>query len=715
MIVKTTYLLFQNKDFCIYKAKVISGGEDYGENFYPGATISLLGYNLPMARIEVTGKPEKSKRNKGWQLKVQTCAPAPDLSKLELVDYLANLDIPRLGKRTAKKIVNKFDDPLKAMENAEELKKVRGISAKKAEDFARLFKTHNAFATALSLLMPYGFSANACKRVAEKFAENTEAVVKANPYLLCQIRGIGFRAVDVIGRENNIPLDHQDRLKAAIFCVLSENESQGHTVMRLETFEKRTKGLTGNVSNDALARAFNELLQKEGLYKAKWHGETVIAKGFMYQRENSLAKAIARMATRYTFTVRDKEARIKEAAKAKGLTLAPNQIEAAATAMDSSLTVITGGPGTGKTSVLTCLCDAFEDAFPKKKIVLLSPTGKAARRMREQTGRQASTIHSAMQILPDDPPDKEYDLAGDLIIVDEASMLDLLIAEKLFNAVHEGAHVVLVGDVDQLPSVGAGAVLNDVIASKTCPVVRLTEIFRQAKGSAIVEQAYKIKDGDTALKSGVDFKWVKALGAENIAKACEKFYLSHPGDTVCLCPNKKGEAGVHAMNERLQNALNPDGINFHGIRIGDPVMQLVNDPETGISNGDVGVAAYIGNEGDGDYLVVRYFDEVDKAYYKSDMDECMLAYAMTVHKSQGSEYQTVLCPMSLDNGIMLKRNLLYTAVTRGKAMVYLIGEPAAFKKAIETGDANKRKTLLTEKIRLAREQELKIVPFRKGA
>ncbi|MCM1305651.1 MAG: AAA family ATPase, partial [Butyrivibrio sp.] len=445
-------------------------------------------------------------------------------------------------------------------------------------------------------------------------------------------------------------------------------------------------------------------------------GKLVIYQDCVYRKktaeaEDRLAKRVKDMLRqKKSFAVPGLKAEIEAEEKELGVTFAEEQKEAVYTALASSLCVITGGPGTGKTMIQRAILDIYQKLFPKHEIVCCAPTGRAARRMEQSTGFPSSTVHKALNLFAgeDGCYGEGTELEADLILVDEMSMLDMYVADSLFQAVKKGSRLVLVGDADQLPSVGPGAVLGELIASGCIPVVRLDHVFRQKEGSRIAANAKQIRHGNASLEYGEDFQFVECADLEESARLIRKLYLQevakHGVDHVALLSpyRQKTETGVNALNEQIRDAVNPlRGAEIASgnrkFRIGDKVMQVKNKDD--VSNGDIGYIRNISKNGNEAEIRIDFGDGRVKDYDAGGMELLDLGYASTIHKSQGSEYQTVIINIQKAHYIMLNRPLIYTAVTRGKKKVILVGEKKALHMAVKRTETEKRGTNLAARIR----------------
>ncbi len=553
--------------------------------------------------------------------------------------------------------------------------------------------------------------------------------MKNEPYKLAgDVWGIGFKTADKIAQAMGIPHDSPKRVKAGLQFALSEASDDGHCYLPDADLIAQATEILGVEA--ALAEAcLEELSAEEGVvmeYLPGEDGERVTAVYLVpfHRAEVSLANGLLRLLTAPTerlsaFENVDWEKAVGWLHTTTGSTLAPAQAEAVRLALTEKVAVLTGGPGCGKSFTVRSIV-ALAKA-KRAKIILAAPTGRAAKRLSELAGMEASTLHRLLQLRPggDAAFNRDTPLDADLVVVDEASMLDVLLANTLVKAVAPGAHVLFVGDVDQLPSVGAGEVLRDLLGAGVIPSVRLTQIFRQAQESGVVTNAHRINAGqmpvtrelpDFFLFAEDDNERVADLTVDIVANRLpRRFGLDSRRDVQVLCPMHRGPAGAGALNEKLQEALTParpgaPERRFGGrvYRVGDKVTQIRNNYDkgtAGVFNGSVGVVTGLSLE---EQELRVFMDEEEEIVYGFDeLDELTHAYAVSIHRSQGSEYPCVVVPLTTSAWLMLQRNLLYTAVTRAKRIVVLVGSKRALAKAVRTEGAGRRHTALAERLRRA--------------
>ena len=523
--------------------------------------------------------------------------------------------------------------------------------------------------------------------------------------------GIGFITADKIAKSMGFGDLSTDRVDAALLYTLTEAESCGHLCMEKHKFIEncikllQTSSLTEEMVANRAARLVynNELMCYNDMVYRAW---TAVA-------EIILAKHIVkRLSTVVQHKYANLDTELDTVESNLGLQLAIEQRNAVKTALTNGLSIITGGPGTGKTMIQRAILDIYRRQNPDKKICCCAPTGRAARRMTQATGFGASTIHRALGLMADEDGafDEPKELDADLLLVDEVSMLDVYLAGSLLGAVKKGAQVVFIGDADQLPSVGPGAVLSEMIASECVPVIRLDKVFRQSNGSRIATNAKLIRHGNLGLEYGDDFCFIDSPDITESAELLVELFLreteKHGVDNVALLSpfRQKTETGVNALNTYLQSKINPPASTKNEVecgkrlfRVGDKVMQTKNHED--VNNGDIGYVTEIYGYGNDKTLYVDFGDGRIKEYEGSDLDRLDLGYASTVHKSQGSEYKSVIINLQSAHSVMLTRPLIYTAITRGKERVIIVGERRALCTAIKRTDTEKRGTCLAERIK----------------
>ena len=564
-------------------------------------------------------------------------------------------------------------------------------------------------------MSPHGITANRAVKLYKEYGERTLQIVKEHPYQLCEMEGIGFLTADRIAESMGFEKLSTERVDEGLLYTLKDAESRGHLCMEKRAFIKACLKLldTPLLTEEMAANRAMRLVHD---------GRLVTYEGFVYRRETALAEQhlantimSRKNAYHWQSSLSDGakcDEKLKQVEASLHVRLAPEQRQAIQMALTNGISIITGGPGTGKTMIQKAILDIYQEEHPRNKICCCAPTGRAARRMEESTGHAAATVHKALGLLAGENGfhGEPKELEADLVIVDEVSMLDIYLAEHLFDAVKPGAQVVLVGDADQLPSVGPGAVLKEIITSECIPVARLDKVFRQNEGSRIAMNAKLIRHGNMHLEYGNDFVFIESASISDSAQVIQDVYEKETGkygvDNVALLTpyRQKTETGANALNAVLRDVINP-ACPFsqeveYGKRIfreGDKVMQVKNHEH--ISNGDIGYITKIVT-GSGETTVFVDFGEGRVAEYdSSELDLLDLGYACTIHKSQGSEFKSVIINLQTAHYIMLTRPLLYTAITRGKERVTIVGERKALCMAIGKVDTEKRGTCLAARLK----------------
>jgi len=643
--------------------------------------------------------------------------------------YLGSGLIKGIGPKMAARIVDRFDtETLRIIEEEpDRLVEVPGLGSKRTALIGRAWEEQKAIKEVMLFLQGVGVSTSLAVRIYKTYKDASISVVKNEPYKLAgDVWGIGFKTADKIAQAMGIPHESPQRVKAGLQFTLSEASNDGHCYLSEADLIASATEILG-VEAALAERCLTELSAEEGVvmeYLPDPAGGTTVTAVYLvpfYRAEVSLASGLHRLLHASTehlpsFASVNWDAAMRWLHSTTGGMLAPGQQAAVRLALTEKVAVLTGGPGCGKSFTVRSIV-ALARA-KRAKIVLAAPTGRAAKRLAELAGIEAATLHRLLQLRPggDAAFNRDRPLDADLVVVDEASMLDVLLANTLVKAIAPGSHLLFVGDVDQLPSVGAGEVLRDLLGSAVIPSVRLTQIFRQAQQSGVVTNAHRINAGHMPMVRGLaDFFLFAEDDAERVAdlivdivvnRLPSRFGLDPRREVQVLCPMHRGAAGAGVLNEKLQEALTPTrptvperrfGARIY--RVGDKVTQIRNNYDKGTSgvfNGSVGVVTTILLE---QQEVRVWMDEEEEIIYGFDeLDELTHAYAVSIHRSQGSEYPCVVIPLTTGSWLMLQRNLLYTAVTRAKRLVVLVGSKRALAKAVRTEGAGRRHTALAERL-----------------
>ncbi|MDR1907575.1 MAG: ATP-dependent RecD-like DNA helicase [Holosporales bacterium] len=649
----------------------------------------------------------------GPQFKVTECTCSVPASIYGIQKYLQSGLIKGIGPFMAQKIVKEFGErTLDVIEHsAEELLKIEGIGAHRVKMIQQAWQEQKEIRLVILFLQSYDVSTTHATKIYQKYGNESIALVKENPYRLAtDITGIGFLTADSIAKRLGIDEKSPMRAEAGILYVLKEISNDGHVFCsQCELIKKSGEIL--HIDDDILERAVQSLaLSNKVVIERLDDVPCVFLLGYYV--------AETKVATKLT-TLRDSQSRIKpiEAESALewvqqkiSITLADKQREAVKAAITEKLLVITGSPGTGKTTIIKAILEILSKNTPK--IILTAPTGRAAKRMSETTGREAKTIHRLLEYVNGAfQRNENHPIDCDLLILDEASMVDILLMYHLLRAIPDYATIIIVGDINQLPSVGPGSVLKDIINSKNVTVVQLNEIFRQAQKSMIIVNAHKIINGDyptIANKAGGDFYFIheedtdkaQSIIVQLIKDRIPRYFGYKPlADVQVLTPMHRGVIGTDSLNDALQNALNPRGAELlrgnKRFRLGDKVMQIRNNYDKDVFNGDIGFIERIDTENQ--MAIVRIDDRIVR-YEHNELDELTLSYAVSIHKSQGSEYPVVVIPIFRLHYMMLQRNLVYTGITRGKKLVILVGSPNALSIAINNNKTMERNTWLSKRL-----------------
>lgn len=696
------------------------------------------------SRVRVHGTMEVN-REHGEQLRATGMTALAPTTLAGIEKYLGSGLIKGVGGRTAQRIVKRFGlDTLKVLEEQpDRLREVPGLGRARADQLIASWNEQRAIRDVMVFLQAHGASVHLASRIFKRYGPKAVAVVSSDPYRLAiDVWGIGFRTADRIASELGIAKDSPQRMQAALLQTLRDATESGHCYLVGEDLTTRAARLLDTDGNPAEPPSIDLLERLENALRGVISAGHVVAEepdsllrleaggalraaaiydARMYETERRLAARFAALANAEGDALSGVAGAVERFERDTGTVLADEQRLAVERAARCPLLVVTGGPGVGKTTIVKAILSVFDRAGLVTR--LAAPTGRAAKRMSEATGKEAATLHRLLEFDPKTggfKRDARRPIDGGAVIVDESSMIDVWLADALTQAVAGGARLILVGDVDQLPSVGPGSVLRDAIASGVVPCVRLVKIFRQAEKSLIVQNAHRINAGEMPIipekgDPNADFFVMERRDGDDTRNLVielvtrhipRKFGLDPVRDIQILTPMNRGPVGTAVLNQALQAVLNPSSPGLARgrvtFRVGDKVMQLRNDYDRNVYNGDVGVVASVSEEDDS--LVVR-FDDGDArdsrevAYDGRALDELTLAYACTVHKSQGSEYPAVVIPLLSSHFVMLAKNLVYTAVTRGKRLVVLVADPRALRLALAEERREERQTRLASRIR----------------
>ena len=640
----------------------------------------------------------------GKQLKVEHYKAVYPSTLEGMQKYLGSGLIKGIGPRSAKRIVEHFGEETLDIidEDPQRLAEVPKLGKKKVELIAEAWDEQRQIKDVMVFLQSHGITTGYAVKIFKTYGQEAIQKVRSDPYRLERdVDGIGFRIADRIAQRLGMDRDAPARVQAGIRYLLSEAADEGHVYLpAVEMMERAVEIL--EINAELLPQALEALRANDGVVTEDLHYYLPP----LHRAEVGAASSLKRL-----LQAPAEELAVPAEAE-DGLELAPAQKEAVELVATSKVLVLTGGPGTGKTTVTRRILRLLEAGG--LKVALCSPTGRAAKRLSEASGREAKTIHRLLGFQPGERQFKKgYDdrLEVDALIVDEASMIDVVLLNALLRALPDPARLVLVGDIDQLPSVGPGNVLRDIIDSAEVPVVRLTQIFRQAQKSHIIRNAHRINSGEMPIvenDAAADFYFIQAGDPERVVELVEELCAtrlpSYRGwdqrdDIQVLSPMYRGETGALNLNQRLQQRLNPHGqVHRHRgaeFRVGDKVMQVKNNYDKGVFNGDIGTIERLDTEKQVLYVRFDYTLEYDQV----DLDQLTLAYAISIHRSQGSEFPVVVLPLTTQHYVMLQRNLLYTAITRAKQMIVIVGTSKALKLAIANDKVTRRYTTLKDRLR----------------
>lgn len=674
----------------------------------------------------------------GKQFKVESFEEKAPEDEEAIERYLGSGAIRGIGLALAARIVRRFKaDTFRIIEEEpERLAEVKGISERKAMEIADQVNEKRDLRQAMIFLQQYGITMNLAVKVYQQYGQEVYGIIRENPYRLADdIEGVGFRTADEIAVRVGIRMDSDFRIRSGILYVLLQASTEGHTYLPEEELTRRTGQLL-EVGEEQIEKQYMDLAIERKIIMKQGENQTQIYAASFYYMEANTATMLKQLNVSYEVLDLEIEERVRRIEKQTGMELDEHQMTAVKEAVRNGLLIITGGPGTGKTTTINTIIKYFE--MEGLDIFLAAPTGRAAKRMSETTGFEARTIHRMLELnggvdgAAGFERNEQNPLETDVVIIDEMSMVDISLMHALLKAVAVGTRLILVGDVNQLPSVGPGSVLRDIIRSHECNVVMLTKIFRQASTSDIIVNAHKINQGEEVAldNKSMDFFFLKRYDADVIISVVlqlikqklPKFVDATPYDIQVLTPMRKGLLGVERLNGILQRYLNPPSPQKrekeHGdilFREGDKIMQTRNnyqleweirtkyglsvDKGTGVFNGDMGIVREINDFAE---TMTVEFDEGRMVEYPYKLlDELELAYAITIHKSQGSEYPAVVIPLLSGPSMLMNRNLLYTAVTRARKCVTLVGNEVTFAQMVQNTSQQKRYSGLCDRLKEA--------------
>ena len=733
---------YRNEDNGYSVLSVADGGEEY-------VLVGTFPYISEGERIEATGRMVEHSIY-GEQLAVESYEIKAPEDTLAIERYLGSGAIKGIGAALAKRIVKKFKaDTFRIMEEEpERLAEVKGVSERMAMEICSQVEEKRDMRQAMVFLQQYGISMNLAVKIYQHYGPKMYSVIQENPYQLADdIQGVGFKIADEIAAKVGIFTDSDYRIRSGLFYALLQATGNGHTYLPEEELFANASALL-NVEPEHMEKHLVDLQMEKKLVVKEKDGKRIIYPAQFYYMELNTARMLHDLNIHSKINEENVKKRLKKITEAEKIELDELQEQAVMEAVSNGLLIITGGPGTGKTTTINTIIHYFDQE--DMEILLAAPTGRAAKRMTEATGYEAKTIHRLLELTGApvaDPKNngnsgenrlegmhfernEENPLDADVIIIDEMSMVDIFLMNALLKAVSVGTRLILVGDITQLPSVGPGCVLKDIIRAGSCPVVQLTRIFRQASQSDIIVNAHKINRGEhvTLDNKSRDFFFLQRQDPNVILRVVlalvqekmPRYVDARPTDIQVLTPMRKGSLGVENLNEMLQRYLNPPSPEKNEketargrFREGDKVMQIKNnyqleweittkygltvDKGMGIFNGDMGIVTEINTYTE--TLEVEY-DEKRKVKYPFELlEELELAYAITIHKSQGSEYPAVVIPLLSGPRQLFHRNLLYTAITRARKCVTIVGNDQTFQEMIRNTNEHNRNTSLAERIR----------------
>lgn len=678
--------------------------------------------------LELDGE-ETTHKIYGEQFKFTTYKKVLPKTESALIEYIAD-NVKGVGKKTASLIIGLFgEDAVDVIRyTPSKLNEIKGLNEAKIYELNRFFNEEWEKWNIIEYLSGFNISVVTANKIYQTLGTDTITIVKQNPYsLMSFVKKLDFKTVDEIGKNLGINLDSEERVGTGIIYAINKITEFGHTCVEKENLVKYASNIL-EVGTKDIENGITRLVLNDKLYIQKMNDKDFVFRRSFYLAEDNIAKNIV-IRTKENVKTKNYDKLIEKVSKKNNIVLSDEQKEAISTSLNNNITIITGGPGTGKTTIIKCIIDILEDI--KKEYVLCAPTGRATKRIKETTGKEAKTLHRLLEItkVDDNDIDMFYELPvtpidTDVVIVDEASMIDCMLMNNLFKALNSSTKVIMVGDVNQLPSVGPGSVLKDIINSNATNVVYLKQIYRQSAMSDIIVNAHRVNEGiyPEFKTKDTDLFYIKTDSIEStlaeisslVSYRIESFAkLDILKDLQVLTPMKKTQLGTIELNTLLQNVLNPKSsskkekeFNNRIFREGDKVMQIVNNYDKkfsingehfdGIYNGDIGYIKEVDNLNQ--RLIVLFDEEKEVIYEFDELDQLEHAFAVTIHKSQGSEFDYVILPLYTGYQKLFTRNLLYTAMTRAKKMLVIVGSTNIINFMVDNVESKNRMTGLTSKI-----------------
>lgn len=678
--------------------------------------------------LELDGE-ETTHKIYGEQFKFTTYKKVLPKTESALIEYIAD-NVKGVGKKTASLIIGLFgEDAVDVIRyTPSKLNEIKGLNEAKIYELNRFFNEEWEKWNIIEYLTGFNISVVTANKIYQTLGTDTITIVKQNPYsLMSFVKKLDFKTVDEIGKNLGINLDSEERVDTGIIYAINKITEFGHTCVEKENLVKYASNIL-EVGTKDIENGITRLVLNDKLYIQKMNDKDFVFRRSFYLAEDNIAKNIV-IRTKENVKTKNYDKLIEKVSKKNNIVLSDEQKEAISTSLNNNITIITGGPGTGKTTIIKCIIDILEDI--KKEYVLCAPTGRATKRIKETTGKEAKTLHRLLEItkVDDNDIDMFYELPvtpidTDVVIVDEASMIDCMLMNNLFKALNSSTQIIMVGDVNQLPSVGPGSVLKDIINSNATNVVYLKQIYRQSAMSDIIVNAHRVNEGiyPEFKTKDTDLFYIKTDSIEStlaeisslVSYRIESFAkLDILKDLQVLTPMKKTQLGTIELNTLLQNVLNPKSsskkekeFNNRIFREGDKVMQIVNNYDKkfsingehfdGIYNGDIGYIKEVDNLNQ--RLIVLFDEEKEVIYEFDELDQLEHAFAVTIHKSQGSEFDYVILPLYTGYQKLFTRNLLYTAMTRAKKMLVIVGSTNIINFMVDNVESKNRMTGLTSKI-----------------